>query len=167
MPVPDRCRKVLLVSLVLVVGGGALVGWLVRRRGTVPAALPDPRLTVSSPYRNVRPEVAYVADDRCAECHADIAAKYRQHPMGRSLAPAADAPELEDYRDAAETTFAAAGFEYRVTKRQAVVMHEEIKRGPDGQAAGGAASRSTMRSAPAPRGGRTCSSATAMCSSHR
>jgi hypothetical protein len=133
-PGTRRRRKYLLTAgLALVLGGLALGAWLLWRGGPAPAALPDPRLTYLSPYRNVRPEVAYVAEERCAECHADIAAKYRMHPMGRSLGTVADVSELEDYSAAMQPTFTAAGFEYRVTKRQGVVMHEEVKRGPDGQ----------------------------------
>ena len=40
-----------------------------------------------SPYLNTRPGVAYVGDAACARCHREIAAAYRAHPMGRSLAP--------------------------------------------------------------------------------
>src|SRR5262249_5021826 len=55
----------------------------------------DPRRTYDTPFRNVRPEVNYVGDDACAECHKDLAAKYHEHPMGRSLAPVADAVPKE------------------------------------------------------------------------
>src|SRR5437762_1561401 len=51
----------------------------------------DPRLTFQTPYRNVRPEVKYVGDTACAGCHPSQAKTYRQHPMGRSLAPLAEA----------------------------------------------------------------------------
>ncbi|MCS7021991.1 MAG: hypothetical protein NZU63_09205 [Gemmataceae bacterium] len=52
---------------------------------TTPDPVPvDPRLQTAVPFRNVRPEIRYVGDAACAECHADIAATYRQHPMGRS-----------------------------------------------------------------------------------
>ncbi len=52
-----------------------------------PAPPPDPRVTYQGPYLNVRPEVQYVGDAACADCHADIAATYRQSAMGRSLEP--------------------------------------------------------------------------------
>src|SRR5262245_50377429 len=45
----------------------------------------DPRLTFQTPFENVRPDVAYVGDARCAECHRDIARHYSRHPMGRSM----------------------------------------------------------------------------------
>src|SRR5262245_6637717 len=36
-------------------------------------------------YQNTRPEVKYVGDATCAECHPKEAESYRRHPMGRSL----------------------------------------------------------------------------------
>ena len=44
-------------------------------------------IVAGSPYRNVRPGVKEVGDAACARCHSEIAETYRQHPMGRSLAP--------------------------------------------------------------------------------
>src|SRR6516162_3070307 len=41
----------------------------------------------SGPYRNTDPSVAYVGDEACVKCHAEIARTYRQHPMGRSMSP--------------------------------------------------------------------------------
>ena len=55
-----------------------------------PHHAPDPRLTYQGPYLNVRPDVKYVGDSVCAECHADKAETYRRHPMGRSLQPIAE-----------------------------------------------------------------------------
>jgi Tfp pilus assembly protein PilF len=129
-----RQHWLLAAPAILVLSGLALGGWFLWHR-PMPAALPDPRLIYPSPYRNVRPQVAYVAEGRCADCHADIAEKYSKHPMGRSLAPVADEPDLQHYSEATQPVFTAAGFEYRVTRRKTVVTHEEVKRGPDGQAA--------------------------------
>ena len=61
----------------------------------------DPRLTFVTPYRNVRPDVKYVGDAACVGCHARQAKTYREHPMGRSLAPLAEAVPLERYTVAA------------------------------------------------------------------
>src|SRR5260370_1469524 len=98
------------IAFASVAGGtllGFLLGWLLWRSGPAPAALPDPRLTHPSAIRSVRPEVAYVDEDRCTKCHADIAAKYRKHPMGQALWPVAGAPEVEDYSAAAQPTLQA------------------------------------------------------------
>jgi predicted CXXCH cytochrome family protein len=40
----------------------------------------------SSPYKNTGAGVAFVGDEACARCHAEITQAYRQHPMGRSAA---------------------------------------------------------------------------------
>src|SRR6266446_1509437 len=77
-----------------------LVSWAVWRQARhdsfsyVPE---DPRLTFGTPYRSVRPEVKYVGSAQCASCHPDQAASYRQHPMGRSLAPVGEASALESF----------------------------------------------------------------------
>jgi predicted CXXCH cytochrome family protein len=65
-----------------------VAAWLWLRPGAPPQpASDDPRLTYPTPYRNVRPEVAYVGDETCASCHPDIAETFRKHPMGRSITP--------------------------------------------------------------------------------
>src|SRR5262245_54376149 len=51
----------------------------------------DPRLDYAGPFRNVAPAVRYVPEGRCADCHADIARSFAEHPMGRSLLPVAQA----------------------------------------------------------------------------
>src|SRR6184192_877355 len=61
----------------------------------------DPRLTLSTPFLNVRPDVKYVGDSACADCHAEQFEQYRQHPMGRSLAPVAAASPMERFEAAA------------------------------------------------------------------
>src|SRR5262249_53330549 len=61
------------------------------------SAAADPRLTFPTPYRNVRPEVRYVGDSTCAQCHGAIAESYRHHSMGRSLAAASEAAPVELY----------------------------------------------------------------------
>lgn len=47
----------------------------------------DPRLTYETIYRNVRPEVRYVGDTNCAQCHQDLCDSYHLHAMGRSAIP--------------------------------------------------------------------------------
>ncbi|HZT79287.1 MAG TPA: tetratricopeptide repeat protein [Gemmataceae bacterium] len=100
------------------------------RRDTRPAepraAAPgDPRLTFATPYRNVRPEVTYVGDTACAGCHEGQARTYRDHPMGRSLAPVAEAAPVERPDPAAGDSFEAMGFRYRVERRGDRVFHRE------------------------------------------
>src|SRR5205807_9605355 len=92
----------------------------------------DPRLTFATPYRNVRPDVKYVSDAACADCHPKHARTYRQHPMGRSLAPVAAAAPLERYDAAAHNPFRAGGFLYRVERRDGRTLPRETAPGPAG-----------------------------------
>ncbi len=78
-------RVILLLILVLVVVGFGYVyyqkneddGFASERM--LPAK--DPRLTFDTPFRNVKPEVKYVGDAACAECHSAIDESYHRHPM--------------------------------------------------------------------------------------
>src|SRR5690348_7273234 len=45
---------------------------------------PDPREAFPTPFRNVKPGVAYVGDAACAGCHANLVRSFHAHPMGRS-----------------------------------------------------------------------------------
>jgi predicted CXXCH cytochrome family protein len=83
----------------------------------------DPRLSFPTPYRNVRPEVRYVGDAACADCHADVAAAYARHPMSRSLGPVAGVAEVERYGDKAQNPFEKDGFGFEVLHRGARRTH--------------------------------------------
>jgi len=100
----------LFVALVLLAGGAAVAWFVSQREPALPPppvegdehiapdpAPPDPRLTWNSPFRNIKPDVGYTGDARCAECHAAIATSYHAHPMGRSADLTPDAPVLEKY----------------------------------------------------------------------
>jgi len=104
LPPPSR-RSLGIPTLAGVVGIAFVVGcaayWGVRHwRSAVivpvvapPAPVPeDPRLSYSGPFQNIHPDVPYVGDAKCAQCHSDIATAYREHPMGRSLLPI---PQIE------------------------------------------------------------------------
>jgi Flp pilus assembly protein TadD len=96
-----------------------------------PASDNDPRLTFATPYRNVRPEVKYVGDKVCAKCHDKECDSYRHHPMGRALAPAADASPIENYKPAAFDPFVApdpfipTGLHYSVRRQDRRVVHRQ------------------------------------------
>jgi hypothetical protein len=99
----------------------------------------DPRLTFHTPYRNVRPEVRYVGDQACADCHAKISASFRTHPMGNALAPLASAPPVERYDKGAfnpfvaPDPFVAGGLHYGVMRREQSVFHREWAGDPVGK----------------------------------
>jgi tetratricopeptide (TPR) repeat protein len=93
----------------------------------------DIRRTFASPYRNVRPEVRYVGDAACADCHPREARTYRRHPMGRSFAPMAEVVDHERYGADVHNPFTKFGFDYRVERDGERVFHREIRRTADGR----------------------------------
>jgi predicted CXXCH cytochrome family protein len=94
----------------------------------------DPRLTFPSSFRNVRPEVSYVGDDRCAACHPDQTASFHQHPMGRSFAPVTLAPAIERYGPEAHNPFDFFELRFAVERRGGRILHKEMQPGPPGSA---------------------------------
>jgi hypothetical protein len=78
-----------------------------------------------SPWKNARPDVAYVGDAACDRCHPDIAASFRIHPMGRSLAPIAEAPLRKTQNGS--STFEANGSRFTVEQRGGRMVHREAK----------------------------------------
>jgi len=123
-----RRRRLLLLAVPLAAMGGwiASVAWRTapQRRGN--------QFEVNSPYRNTRPEVAYLGDAACVRCHAEIVATYRHHPMGRSLAPIAEAAPLGD-DGGGRPLFAAQGLEYAIEHRDGRVFHQETRRDSQGR----------------------------------
>jgi tetratricopeptide (TPR) repeat protein len=99
------------------------IWWRSHRPDPAPRADLDPRLTYDGPLRNIRPDVQYAGDQACAECHAGIVRTYRQHPMGQSFFPTAEAPPLEQYGAAAHNPFEKSGVRYRVERRGSRVFH--------------------------------------------
>ena len=94
-PLLHRRRIIGLGAFVVALIAGAL--WVARDRWQT--ALNGPaRGEERTPYLNARPGVAFVGDEACTRCHAEIAADYRLHPMGRSLATADQASQREPRR---------------------------------------------------------------------
>ncbi len=87
-------------------------------------AVPDEHV---SPFLNTRPHVAYIDDSRCDACHAEIAQRYRQHPMGQSMTVlTADAIEAEANRAPATPEPLRLGdFDYEVRYENGVARHIE------------------------------------------
>src|SRR5262249_55412368 len=133
-----RMRGIFL-GIGLVIVAGLFAAWKWWPRDSEPTsksttAVPsDPRLTYSTPFLNVRPEVKYVGDEACARCHRDQAESYHQHPMGRSLAPVQNATPIERYDAIAKSPFVGLGFTYEIQRRGNKVIHRETAADSKGQ----------------------------------
>ena len=117
-------RKAFFVLVVISLGAAGFLVWKWRIESK---DNPDPRLTYSTTYRNVRPNVAYVGDERCAACHEDIATTYRQHPMGQSLGVLEETTSIERLDQSADNPFEALGFRYQVLRRGTNMIHQESR----------------------------------------
>jgi tetratricopeptide (TPR) repeat protein len=97
------------------------------------APSPDPRLEYAGPFRNVRPDVRYVGDARCAECHQDKVLSYSRHPMGRSFAPASQVVGQQRFDSATHNPFEALGTLFMVQRQGERLVHRQIGRDDQGQ----------------------------------
>src|SRR5665213_2845999 len=125
-------RPVVLTPGLLLLAGLALCAWIMSRIVPIPrerpapaAAHPDPRQTYAGPYRNIHPEVAYVGDAQCANCHEAIAKSFARHPMGRSLVPVAEPLDHQDYSRAANNPFTALGRRFFVDRAENGMWHRQ------------------------------------------
>src|SRR5207244_7789067 len=94
----------------------------------------DPRIDYAGPLQNVNPAVHYLSDDRCADCHGDIATSFAQHSMGRSLQPVALAqapPQDRRYHN----PFQALGSQFLIERNGDRVWHRRTQFGDDGRPA--------------------------------
>ncbi|MGH7174139.1 MAG: tetratricopeptide repeat protein [Gemmataceae bacterium] len=121
---PPR-RRVLWLYGALVLVAAPLLGWFWQRRQGDTVTVSDPRLTTATPYRNVRPEVRYVGDAACAECHRSYAESYHHHSMGRSLAPVRHLAANQRYDAAVHNPFETEGFRYQILRQEDRVFHQE------------------------------------------
>jgi Flp pilus assembly protein TadD len=128
-----RSRQRILLTAGLLVGLGLAIAfsWTTWRRShqnpthaKPDSNLPlgDPRLTFSTPYRNVRPDVQYVGDEACQSCHPSEVSNFRRHSMGRSAAYVTHAERP------IKNSFEALDLEFVVEQRGNSVLHKEIKR---------------------------------------
>jgi tetratricopeptide (TPR) repeat protein len=130
-------RLRLTVILVVVLIATCVWFYTKRRHGSSPhVAEADPRDTFPTSILNVRPDVGYVGDGRCAECHEPQAKSYHGHPMGRSSAPMAEIASQEKYQAAYHNPFTAAGFQFQVNRRGSQVLHRETRFDAQGRQAG-------------------------------
>jgi hypothetical protein len=134
-PRPDRPRPIsrwriagaLLAASAVAAAVVWVFVWLGRSSLPPPAQPEDPRVTYGGPYLNVHPEVRYVGDDRCTDCHRDIAESYHKHPMARTLAPIAQLAPSQSYDAAQNNPFEAFGSVFQVERRGDAVSHRQTR----------------------------------------
>src|SRR5262245_6422156 len=130
-PLRPVVRCALLVGALIGLG---FVGWWFLIRDESPSLTPrspdalddpppDPRLTFDTPFRNVKPDVQYVGDTKCAPCHGDIDKSYHAHPMGRSAEFVSKAMPIERFDAAAQNPCSVGPYELRVEKTGEKFLH--------------------------------------------
>jgi predicted CXXCH cytochrome family protein len=124
------------ISLVLGPAGLGIL-WLGLARHapvTLPAAPSDEqRLAYDGPLRNIRPDVHYVGDVVCAECHVNQTDSYRNSAMGRSLAPIARLAPAQQYGPEVHNPFEAFACRLEVVRDGERVWHRQVLSNGDGQ----------------------------------
>jgi Tfp pilus assembly protein PilF len=121
-----RGRTIVFVLLVTAV---AVAVWVIEPTRD-PAGGPA---AVKNPKRKPSLVVRYVGDEACARCHADITASFRQHSMGRSLAPVDLAPKVVGDQEGTWNLFEAQGFEYSAQRRDGRTFHLQTRRDRQGR----------------------------------
>jgi hypothetical protein len=94
--------------------------------------VPDPRLDYSGPFLNVRPDVGYIDDAACADCHVEIAKHYRNHPMGRSLAEIAKVVDRFPV-NGRESGFSAFRSSFQVVRQGKRMIHRQVRLDEEGK----------------------------------
>jgi hypothetical protein len=93
----------------------------------------DPRLAYGGPFHNIHPDVQYVGDAACADCHKQMFASFRRHPMGRSMLPIAQLAGQQVYDSAHHDPFDALGLHFSVERRGDRVWQRQSARDGEGR----------------------------------
>ena len=116
-------------SFILLVIAVAMALWM---KG--PTRIPSGGKTaIKSLNPNPSNGLKYVGDEACVRCHADLAASFRQHSMGRSLAPVDLAPKVIGDGVGATNLFEAQGYVYSVERRDGRTFHMQTRSDPQGR----------------------------------
>jgi tetratricopeptide (TPR) repeat protein len=92
----------------------------------------DPRLSIQSPFLNTKPDVRYVGDAKCAECHDSITQKFNKHPMHLTLAEASAKSMPDSFKPEALKPFQFDSLTYTVEQRGDKIVHRQSLRESDG-----------------------------------
>lgn len=92
----------------------------------------DPRLTFDSPFRNIRPDIKYLGDASCLDCHQALCTTFHQHPMGRS-AILAGADNLENLAPEAMNPCQVGPYELSVRIENGQMIHSLTAQTSDGE----------------------------------
>jgi hypothetical protein len=132
-----RKRAFLAAALVLLMGlalaGVRLSPWNLRsltlpaRPSSASTEAEDPRRVYDGPYRNIHPDVRYVGDAKCADCHGDIARSYARHPMARSLVPVEDLLDRQRYTPDTNNPFSILGRRFAVDRQGMRLWHRQAQ----------------------------------------
>ena len=95
----------------------------------------DPRWTYPTKFRNIKPDVAYVGDSNCAQCHQELCTTFHQHPMGRS-AIAAGSDGFESLEVDAMNPCQVGPYEMSVSIEDRTMVHTLGSKTVDGEAIG-------------------------------
>ncbi len=126
----SKGRWIWLIPLALVLP--VVLFFALRKPTDQPGFPPDPRLTLDSPFSNVRSDVRYVGDAVCASCHQDIADQYAEHSMGQAMHPTEQAPRHEGLDPSAAYQFQVGRLVYQVALRNGRMIHSESLLGREG-----------------------------------
>src|SRR5690242_12562560 len=98
-----------------------------------PTGPPDPRRAYNGPHRNIHPDVRYVGDAQCADCHDAIARSYARHPMGRSLLPVEALPQRQPITPQTNNPFRFFGRRFQVERPGRGLWHQQAALDDSGQ----------------------------------
>jgi hypothetical protein len=122
----------LILAFLAVIGGLLLVFSKLKSKPPSVVGDVDPRLTFSTPYRNVRPDVQYVGDQLCATCHPDESASFAKSPMGRSFVTISTIASQERYDAKTNNPFEKLGFIFQAEQREGKVYHRQVRKDTQG-----------------------------------
>ncbi|MFM9960122.1 MAG: multiheme c-type cytochrome [Planctomycetaceae bacterium] len=110
--------------------GLLLLGFVILRRERTPTDIASKPATSDQRQQPTSEDREFLGSAACGNCHSEIAEAYRQHPMGRSLAFAHQASEIENFE---VTEFSPPGARcYRIERTGEAVRHHEVLLDDDG-----------------------------------